>query len=108
MRAGSTYGKDLSRPFEPDEEDLQELLGSLGQLLRVPWKVQHSVTAVRPILQRQRCVVGRHPAWDRLLLLNGLGSKGTLRAPRLAHWLVQHLLEGKALPAAVDVRGENW
>jgi hypothetical protein len=104
LRVGSTYDKDLRQPYAaaPGQVDLLE--HQLRATLRVPWTIHTESTAVRPILQGQRIVIGIHPARERWAILNGLGSKGALRAPSLANHLLNHLLEGHALPAAWDVR----
>jgi len=50
--------------------------------------VEHRA-AVRPASYDRKPLVGRHPIFENVYCLNGLGSKGALMAPRLA----MHLLE---------------
>jgi glycine oxidase len=105
LRAGATYSRDLRQPHDAEPAQLQELLGEISQNIAVPWQVVAVRTGVRPILSKQRAVLGWHPGRPGLAVLNGLGSKGALRAPRLAAMLLRHLLEAEPLPAVMDARG---
>jgi glycine oxidase len=104
LRVGSTYDKDLRQPYAGTAEQVQQLQSKLSATLRCPWQMTAEATAVRPILQGQRVVMGTHPGRERWAVLNGLGSKGALRAPGLADQLLCHLLDGQRLPLALDVR----
>jgi glycine/D-amino acid oxidase-like deaminating enzyme len=103
-RAGSTYEFDLDRPME---ESLAELREKLGGLLRVPFEIGEAQRAVRPIIKHRPLILGRHPAHARVGVLNGLGSKGVLRAPFFTRMLAEHLLDDKPLEPIVDVRGND-
>jgi glycine oxidase len=103
-RAGSTYEFDLSRPME---ESVAELQKKLEGLLKIPFEMAEAQRAVRPIIKHRPLVLGRHPAHARVCVLNGLGSKGVLRAPFFARMLAEHLLDDRALDSAVDVRSND-
>lgn len=103
-RAGSTYEVDLARPME---ESIADLRGKLERFLKVPFELGEAQRGVRPIVKQRQLILGRHPVHGRVCLLNGLGSKGTLRAPFFAKMLVEHLLDDKPLEAAVDVRSND-
>ena len=49
-------------------------------------------------------VIGSHPVEPGLAMFNGLGSKGSLLAPKMAAMLAGHLLSGDAIPRDIDVR----
>jgi glycine/D-amino acid oxidase-like deaminating enzyme len=100
-RAGSTYEFDFSKPLSASVEEVSR---KLAGLLKVPFQITGAQEGIRPIIKRIPGVVGRHPAHDRVLVLNGLGSKGVLRAPDFARRLVEQLLDGKPMDAEVDVR----
>ncbi|QIF05845.1 FAD-binding oxidoreductase [Roseimicrobium sp. ORNL1] len=103
-RAGSTYEFDFTRSLE---ESTEELRGKLQVLLKVPFEILSSQTGIRPIVKRQQLIVGRHPVHERVLILNGLGSKGVLRAPFFSRMLVEHVLDGAPIEAEVDVRANG-
>lgn len=106
LRAGPTYEPrfDPARPHEPDPEKLEALRGRLAHLVKAPVTWQGASTAVRPIVRRAKLLLGRHPARAHVGLINGLGSKGVLRAPWAARKLVEHWLDALPLEAEIDLR----
>lgn len=80
---GATYDwGNLSN--DPSAAGRAEILGKLGRLVTGPIPVIGHVAAVRPTMKDYQPVIGPHPNHPRLYVFNGLGSKGTLRAPLLA------------------------
>lgn len=104
LRVGSTYDTQFTSPHQTTEQDLASLEARLRTALRVPFEIMDQASAVRPITDGQRTLVGRHPAHDRVLFFNGLASKGALRSPYHARLLADHLLQGVPLPASCDLR----
>lgn len=104
VRIGSTYETRFTDPHGFDETQTEGLLLKLRKLLRVPVEIVEQQSAVRPIIARQRTLLGRHPVHERLLFLNGLGSKGSLNAPHFADILLSHVLDGEPIPTHLDVR----
>ncbi|HIK91536.1 MAG TPA: FAD-dependent oxidoreductase [Planctomycetes bacterium] len=84
---GSTYDWN-STSKAPTEKGRQEILGKLGRIVAGPVEVLEQVAAVRPTMKDYEPVLGRHPKWANVFILNGLGSKGTLKAPMLAKKLM--------------------
>ena len=105
VRIGSTYEMKFSNPNEADPAKLADLHERIRRFIKVPVEVLGQQTAVRPIIAKQRTLIGRHPARPRVAFLNGLGSKGTLRSPFFARTLVEHLLDGTAIPPTMDLAG---
>lgn len=103
LRIGSTYETRFTEPHEADPAKLADLHARVQRLVKVPVEILAQQTAVRPIIARQRTLIGRHPARPRVAFFNGLGSKGTLRAPVFARTLASHLLDGTALPPSMDL-----
>ena len=58
--------------------------------------------AVRPASYDRHPLIGRHPVKEHLFVLNGLGSKGTLMSPRLAHHLCDLIEHGKEIEFSLD------
>lgn len=84
---GSTYDwNSISKA--PTEKGRQEILGKLSRIVEGPVEVLGQVAAVRPTMKDYEPVLGRHPKWANVFILNGLGSKGTLKAPMLAKKLL--------------------
>jgi glycine/D-amino acid oxidase-like deaminating enzyme len=105
LRVGPTYEFDFDQPHTPGPEAVVELEAKLQSLLKRPYRITGSQTGVRPIIQHRQALIGRHPVWPQIAFLNGLGSKGVLRAPWLARQLVEHLMEGRAIEPGLDVAG---
>jgi len=126
-RLGSTYHKHhpasapSTTPSSADGEvtssGREELLGALRQMrpdLGVP-RVLAQRAGIRPATRDRQPMIGPHPRFPRLFLLNGLGSKGALYAPAMCRYLVEHLLRGAAIPPVYDLRrfedeatARNW
>ncbi len=101
-RVGATYEwDDLSS--EPTAAALDLLTSQLDQLLQVNYKVVDQRAAVRPTMHDFRPVVGVHPQHEQIGMFNGLGSKGSLMAPRLARLLSENLLHGTPIPPEVSL-----
>lgn len=107
LRAGSTYEWAFDDPNTPSPALVQKLEETLPTVLRVPVEVLATQTAVRPIIKDRQALMGTHPAHPRVVFLNGLGSKGSLRAPWLARHLIEHLLEGTALDPELDLQANS-
>lgn len=103
-RAGSTYEWTFTDPNTPSPEQVAQLEATLGTLLHTPADIIAAQSAVRPIIKGRQALMGTHPTHPRVAFLNGLGSKGSLRAPWLARHLIEHLLDGSALDEAFDLQ----
>ena len=102
VRVGANYEwKVLSS--EPTIAAKDWLTSKLDQLLQVGYKVIEQRAAVRPTMHDFRPVVGLHPEHQQIGMINGLGSKGSLMAPRLARMLAENLLHGTSLPLEVSL-----
>ncbi len=104
LRVGSTYEWTFDDPNTPTPSCVQALETTLRSLLRAPVHITATQTAVRPIIKNHQALMGTHPAHPRVAFLNGLGSKGSLRAPWLARHLIDHLLDGAPLDEALDLQ----
>lgn len=102
FRAGSTSDWDTldTVPTDAGRADIER---RLRRLLRVPFETIGHDAAVRPGLRGRPAAVGLHPATPRIGLFNGLGTKGTLRAPIYAARFVAHLFDGAPLPPDIDI-----
>lgn len=105
LRVGPTYEWTFSDPHGHSSEALAGLQTKLSALLRTPATVTGVQSGVRPIIKSRQALLGRHPRRPRIAFLNGLGSKGVLRAPWLAQHLLSHLLDGTELEAELDLAG---
>ncbi len=96
FRAGSTYDRDNLKPV-PTESGREEIVRRLRMVLRRPFEIVDHVAAIRPIIDDRCPIVGWHPEHERIGILNGFGSKGSLTAPHFAQALVESLANQKAI-----------
>lgn len=82
----------------------EKLEASARALVGAGFSVASQRAAVRVNLPGRLPVAGRHPQQERVGLVNGLGAKGALLAPFVARQWVNHLSEGIAFDAEIDVR----
>ncbi len=106
LKAGATY----------DREDLESTVctaantNAICTVVERYWKGplrEHIVaggSGIRPCTRTNWPLLGRHPVHSRLVLFNGLGSKGSLFAPWLADQLIGHLENNAPLPRDVRLR----
>ena len=69
----------------------KELEVKLSDLIRLPYEVTHQNWGMRPSSSDRRPILGPHPKENKLIIFNGLGTKGVSLAPyfsgQLADWL---------------------
>jgi glycine/D-amino acid oxidase-like deaminating enzyme len=105
LRVGPTYELNFDQPHTPAPEALAALENRLRGLLKTRYAITGSQTGVRPIIARREALIGTHPARPGIAFLNGLGSKGVLRAPWVARQLLEHLFDGKPIEPELDLAG---
>lgn len=102
FRLGATYEwhtDDLS--ITEDARNL--LLKKADKLLIGPYEVIDHKAGIRPTVKDRRPLIGSHPEDHRLLLFNGLGTKGVMIAPWLSKHFLNHLHKGRAIDPEVDL-----
>jgi len=115
FRIGSTYRRgshrkegveaDPTPPIaQPSEEGRQELLTSFKMIfsLKHAPKILDHRAGTRPCSRDRIPYVGPHPKHPKLLILNGLGSKGALLAPLHSQQLADSLINGDPIPDDIN------
>lgn len=94
LTVGATYDwRDLEKVATT--KGLEDLQRKLSYIVEESPQIQDRLVGVRPTMKDRQPVLGEHPAYPGLWILNGLGSKGTLKAPQLTERL-QHAMDGRA------------
>jgi glycine/D-amino acid oxidase-like deaminating enzyme len=102
-KAGATYhARDLTPG--PTQAGRQELEGKLRKLVRFSWQVTSHQAAFRPTTPDRRPLTGRHPVYENVYLLNGLGTKGVTLAPYFSAQLVDFMENGVPVNQEADIR----
>lgn len=102
-RVGATY-KWKDKTHTPTQEAKEELLEKLETFLRLPYTVEKHVAGIRPTVTDRRPLVGQHPEYSPLYVLNGFGSRGVLIAPEASEQLVQNMYTDVELHPEIDIQ----
>ena len=101
-KVGATFNwKDKNNI--PTEAAREELINYLSKILDCDYEIIDQQAGVRPTTGDRRPLLGVHPHHRQLVLLNGLGTRGTMMSPYLAQVLYKHLEHGIALENDVSL-----
>lgn len=90
FKVGATYEHNGKPGVSP--EGRLELLTKLNTLLKVPYEITNQNWGFRPTIIDRKPVLGAHPDYPRLLIFNGLGTKGVSLAPHFSGMLADCLI----------------
>ncbi|MGV3613646.1 MAG: NAD(P)/FAD-dependent oxidoreductase [Fluviicola sp.] len=93
FKVGSTYAWDTDDTI-PTEEGKQAIMENLKSISNERYEIVEHKAGVRPTVPDRRPLLGKHPEFPKMVIANGLGTKGYMLAPLLMHELVNHLLKG--------------
>jgi len=102
FKIGSTYVWNTDNNT-PTEEGKAEILKNLTSITSETGKIMNHEAGVRPTVTDRRPILGKHPHFPKLGILNGLGAKGFMIAPLISKELVEHLLNGNPLHPETDI-----
>lgn len=103
FKVGATYNWD-DKTSLPTEEGKRELLLNLKEVIDCEFEVMEHLAGVRPTVKDRRPLVGTHYKYNRLHLLNGLGTRGVMLGPWLAKELFKHIETSKPLDPNIDIK----
>ncbi|MEI6865585.1 FAD-binding oxidoreductase [Flavicella sp.] len=102
-KVGATFNwKD--KTLVVTDEAKKELLEKLESFITVSYKVVEHTAGIRPTVKDRRPLVGVHDEYCQLAVLNGLGTRGVMIAPKVAKELYLHLNEGANLDPESDIK----
>ena len=103
FRVGSTYAWNTD-DNTVTEEGKQTILENMRTVNTLPYEIVDHVAGVRPTVSDRRPLLGKHPEFPKLVIANGLGTKGYILAPKLMQELADHLLTQTDLHPETDIR----
>jgi glycine oxidase len=93
FKVGATYDwKDKTNT--PSDEGKKELLEKITELLECKFEIINHFAGIRPTVRDRRPLVGTHPKYLNMHILNGLGTRGVMLGPSMALDLF-NLIENK-------------
>ena len=87
----------------PTDQGREELLEKLKTVISCDFEVRDHEAGVRPTTPDRRPLLGKHPDHPSLAIFNGLGTRGVMSSPLLAHQLVAYLENEVELDPEVDI-----
>ncbi|HLF51176.1 FAD-dependent oxidoreductase [Flavobacterium sp.] len=102
FKVGATYNwKD--KTSLPTEEGKSELLERINEILNCEFEIVEHFAGVRPTVRDRRPLVGTHPDYERIHILNGLGTRGVMLGPAMAKALHENIELGIPLDKEIDI-----
>jgi glycine oxidase len=99
---GATYEwEDLTNTVTKKAK--HELLNKLKTVLNCDFTIVDQVAGIRPTVKDRRPLVGKHPKYNNLFVLNGLGTRGVMIAPYVAHQLYNYIENKSPLNSEIDI-----
>jgi len=105
-KVGATYNRD-QKDNGITEYAKEELQKKLDSLLNCAYKVIDQEAGVRPTVKDRRPLVGKHPKYNNLWVLNGFGSHGIMIAPWASRALYERIEIGAPLLDEMDIARFN-
>lgn len=102
-KVGATYNW-TDKTNSPTQEGKEELLKELHDLIQCDFEVLDHFAGVRPTVKDRKPMLGSHPVYKNLHLLNGLGTRGVMLAPSMAKMLFEHIENQVELDAYVNIK----
>lgn len=99
---GATYNWE-DKSFDPSLRAKKELEKKLQSFLQLPYKILDFKVGLRPTIKDRRPLLGKHPKYPNLAILNGLGTRGVIIAPAIAKELLDHLENGEPIQAEMNI-----
>lgn len=94
---GATYEwRDFD--LSPSPKGEAELRKKLAYMVAEEPDIQRTLVGIRPTMKDREPVLGEHPEFKGLWVFNGLGSKGTLKAPALADTMTASMTGDGQIP----------
>lgn len=102
-KVGATFNwEDKDEICTPEARE--DLLNKLKSLVNIEPEVVAHQAGLRPTVKDRRALLGAHPENEKLIIFNGLGTRGLLISPYLSLHLINFLEQGKTLDPEVDIK----
>jgi glycine/D-amino acid oxidase-like deaminating enzyme len=103
FKVGATYNwKD--KTDLPTAEGKRELVERIKEIISCDFEIVEHFAGVRPTVNDRRPLLGSHPEYKNLHILNGLGTRGVMLAPAMALDLFNYIEFNKPLDKTIDIK----
>lgn len=101
-KVGATFNW-IDKTNSPSENGKKELIDKLATFIKVPYTIVDHIAGIRPTVKDRRPLVGVHPKYKNMAILNGLGTRGVMIAPAAAKALYNHLENNYTLDSEIAI-----
>ena len=101
-RVGANYEHN-DKTNLPTESAKEGLLAKLRTVLKCEFNVVGQVAGVRPTVTDRKPLVGRHPKFKQMYVLNGFGSRGVLIGPSASNQLYAYVENNGTLDPELNI-----
>lgn len=102
-KVGATFNH-ADKTSIPSSGGRKELVEKLKKVIVVPYTIIAQAAGIRPAVKDRRPMVGVHLKFEKLVVLNGLGTRGVMISPTIAKNLFYHLEAGQPLDPEIDIK----
>lgn len=107
-RVGANYGRE-DQTNVPTNTAKNELLKKWDNFVKCEYEVVNQVAGIRPTVSDRKPLVGRHPEYSNVYVLNGFGSRGTIIAAYASEQLYKSISADFSLDVEMDIaRFAGW
>lgn len=99
---GATY-EWVDKTNKPTIKAKEELLNKLKTFIKCDFEVIDQVAGIRPTVKDRRPLVGSHPKYKNMFVLNGLGTRGVMIGPYIANQLYNFIEKGISLDTEINI-----
>lgn len=103
FKVGATYNW-VDKTSVPTEEGKKELILKIKEILNCDFEIIKHLAGVRPTVKDRKPLIGAHPDYKNLYILNGLGTRGVMLGPSMAKKIYEHIEFGKLLDKDIDIK----
>jgi glycine/D-amino acid oxidase-like deaminating enzyme len=72
-------------------------------MINCTYEICDQLAGIRPTVVDRRPLVGKHPKYNNLFVLNGLGTRGVMNAPFSADNLTRSIVYGEDIDKEIDI-----
>jgi len=99
---GASFNNHFKEPI-PTPKGKEWLESHLEKLIKVPYTLLEHQGQVRPTVVDRRPLMGTHPHYQHMHILNGMGSRGVITAPQMGAYLFDHIFKKTPLPENISI-----
>lgn len=106
FKVGATYAWE-DKTTAPTAAARAELEEKLLEMITCPYEIVDQLAGIRPTVKDRKALVGTHPVYKNVHLLNGLGTRGVILGPPMAKMLFDSIENGIPVKKEVDLNRFN-